>query len=197
MVGEKMFTHKDIWLAIDALAARSGLSPSALARAAGLDPTAFNVSRRCSDTGKPRWPSTETVAKILQATGVAFRDFALLLQAAPEADDPSAQPVALLEALVRPACNPCCQRINTVIMPDNSMEPAYRQGDRLVLWRHAPLRQGDRVVLKMKDSQVVAREFRHHTRRDFELAFFHPQPDLHTIGKHKVDWVARIIWASQ
>ena len=37
-----MLTHGKIWTAIDALARRYGLTPSGLAKRAGLDATAFN-----------------------------------------------------------------------------------------------------------------------------------------------------------
>ncbi len=64
-----MFTHDEIWKAIDALAQRHGYSPSGLAKKAGLDPTTFNKSKRTSAEGKPRWPSTESISKILSVTG--------------------------------------------------------------------------------------------------------------------------------
>lgn len=70
-----MLTHGGIWAAIDALAARVGLSASGLARKSGLDPTTFNKSKRRSRLGKPRWPSTESLAKILTATGCDFGQF--------------------------------------------------------------------------------------------------------------------------
>ncbi|ODN69108.1 hypothetical protein A6302_03579 [Methylobrevis pamukkalensis] len=63
-----MLSHDQIWSAVDALAARFGLSPSALARKAGLDPTTFNKSKRFAGDGRPRWPSTESLAKVLEAT---------------------------------------------------------------------------------------------------------------------------------
>ena len=50
--------HEDVWRAIDTLAAENGLSPSGLARKAGLDPTSFNLSKRRAPAGKSRWPST-------------------------------------------------------------------------------------------------------------------------------------------
>ena len=59
--------HDDIWRALDALAAEHGLSASGLARKAGLDPTAFNPSKRIGADGRARWPSTESVAKVLNA----------------------------------------------------------------------------------------------------------------------------------
>ncbi|HVQ11556.1 MAG TPA: helix-turn-helix transcriptional regulator, partial [Methyloceanibacter sp.] len=41
-----MLTHGKVWHAIDALARRYDLSPSGLAKKAGLDPTSFNPSKR-------------------------------------------------------------------------------------------------------------------------------------------------------
>src|SRR3954451_8118402 len=70
-----MWNHESVWGAIDALAARYGLSSSGLARKAGLDPTAFNPSKRIGSDGRPRWPSTESVAKVLAATGESVHDF--------------------------------------------------------------------------------------------------------------------------
>src|ERR1700758_4069153 len=76
-----MLTHNQIWGAIDALAARNGTSPSGLAKLAGLDPTTFNKSKRGSANGKLRWPSTESLAKILSATGTRMGEFVCLLDA--------------------------------------------------------------------------------------------------------------------
>src|SRR5919205_4079358 len=80
---EGMMRHDDIWRAIDALAAEHGLSASGLARKAGLDPTAFNPSKRIGADGRARWPSTESVAKVLGATGTAIENFAALVSGAP------------------------------------------------------------------------------------------------------------------
>lgn len=62
-------THKQVWGSIYRIAAAHGYSPSGLAVASGLDPTAFNKSKRFAPTGKPRWPTTETIAKVLNAVG--------------------------------------------------------------------------------------------------------------------------------
>src|ERR1700733_4403142 len=74
-----MLTHTQIWRAIDALAARHSMSPSGLAKLAGLDPTTFNKSKRCAANGKLRWPSTESLAKILSATGETLETFVALV----------------------------------------------------------------------------------------------------------------------
>ena len=71
-----MFTHGQIWAGIDQLAKDSGYSPSGLAKKAGLDATSFNKSKRMSPDGKPRWPSTESIAKILKTTDTTLSDFA-------------------------------------------------------------------------------------------------------------------------
>src|SRR5437868_14737352 len=71
-------THAQIWSAIDALAARYDMSASGLAKLAGLDPTTFNKSKRGGANGKLRWPSTESVAKVLAATGATFEEFVAL-----------------------------------------------------------------------------------------------------------------------
>ena len=61
--------HEDVWRAIDTLAAEHGLSASGLAKRSGLDATTFNPSKRTMPDGRARWPSTESVAKVLDATG--------------------------------------------------------------------------------------------------------------------------------
>jgi phage repressor protein C with HTH and peptisase S24 domain len=78
-----MLTYVDIWRAIDRLAHAHGLTPSGLARRSKLDPTTFNKSKRVSRDGKYRWPSTESIAKILAATGADLAEFATYAGAAP------------------------------------------------------------------------------------------------------------------
>src|SRR4051812_39117841 len=73
-----MVTHLQIWRALDSLAVRHGTSPSGLAKLAGLDPTTFNKSKRGTANGKLRWPSTESLAKVLAATGASLEDFVAL-----------------------------------------------------------------------------------------------------------------------
>lgn len=64
--------HDEIWSAIDALAADRAVSVSRLARMAGLDPTTFNRSKRVSADGRLRWPSTESISKVLAATNATL-----------------------------------------------------------------------------------------------------------------------------
>src|SRR5947208_2214193 len=75
-----MLTHDQVWAAIDALAHRHRLTPSGLARKAGLDATTFNRSKRVSLDGRDRWPSTESFAKVMQATGTSLEEFVTLVE---------------------------------------------------------------------------------------------------------------------
>ena len=79
-------THGDIWNAIDCFAAAHKVSCSGLAKLSGLDPTIFNKSKRWSKYGQPRWPSTGSIAKILNATGATLSDF--IKYFAPSAQQP-------------------------------------------------------------------------------------------------------------
>jgi phage repressor protein C with HTH and peptisase S24 domain len=78
---QSMLTHTQIWAGVDGLAARYGMTASGLARKAGLDPTTFNRSKRIAPDGRQRWPSTESIAKVLHATGASLSEFMDLLPA--------------------------------------------------------------------------------------------------------------------
>lgn len=86
-------THARVWSTIDSLARRYGLSSSGLAKQAGLDATAFNKSKRVTGEGRPRWPTTESIAKVLEATGASFNDFTALITADSRSRRGAAQPI--------------------------------------------------------------------------------------------------------
>jgi phage repressor protein C with HTH and peptisase S24 domain len=96
-----MLQHGDVWRGIDRLAAKHGLSASGLARRSGLDPTAFNPSKRITREGRPRWPSTESVAKVLAVTGESFAGFVQLTGAAGHGASISEDPIAGARAIPR------------------------------------------------------------------------------------------------
>jgi len=83
-----MLTHKKLWQAIDAVAGNCGLTASGLARKCGLDATTFNVSKRLSPDGRERWPSTETLSKVLEVAGMDLVAFGELVNSLPEFPDP-------------------------------------------------------------------------------------------------------------
>ena len=74
-------THEDIWKAIEQFADAHHMTCSGLAKSSGLDATTFNRSKRWTKEGKPRWPSTHSLSKILVSTGQQITDFAKFVPA--------------------------------------------------------------------------------------------------------------------
>jgi phage repressor protein C with HTH and peptisase S24 domain len=212
--------HDDVWRAIDTLAAEHGLSPSGLARKAGLDPTSFNMSKRGTADGRNRWPSTESIAKVLSATGAGLADFTALVTGARAMPEGRARPrtkiplIGLAQAggsgFFDDGGYPAGAGWDEVELPQtsdshayaltisgDSMEPVYRAGDRIIVSPAAPIRAGDRVVARSAEGAVMAKLLTRRTASRIELASLNPAyPDL-TFPIAEIIWVHRIIWASQ
>ena len=73
-----MLTHSQIWGALDSIAHSKNISVSQLAIISGLDPTAFNKSKRTDINGKLRYPSTHTLLKVLNKNNITITTFAKL-----------------------------------------------------------------------------------------------------------------------
>jgi len=208
-----MLTHADIWNAVDRLAARAGLSASGLARKAGLDPTTFNRSKRVTPQGRPRWPSTESVAKSLQATGATIDLFVSLITERGGAAVQTIPLIGLAEATGNyfgdgglpngkgwdeigfPAVND--EHVYALEVSGDAMLPAYRDGTAIVVSPAAAIRRGDRVVVKMRDGEVMAKELKRRTAKSIELRSLNPPHAERTLAADDVLWIARIMWASQ
>jgi len=208
-----MFTHADIWEALDRLAESLSTSPSGLARNAGLDPTTFNPSKRRSANGKARWPSTESLSKVLAVVGMSFEDFAAL--AADRHRQGTTIPVIGLfqaerDGVFDNAGRPTGTGWDQVRVPGRqdehvfaleitgqSMWPAYRPGDRILVAPQAPIQAGDRVVVKTRSGDVIVKELVRRSSTHLELRSLNPEfPDV-IVASREVVWMARIIWASQ
>ncbi len=214
MARSNPLTHAQIWAAIDRLAERAQLSASGLAKKAGLDPTTFNKSKRVTPEGRPRWPSTESVAKSLAATGTSVGTFMSLLtdggRQAPKAVpligfaeagaggyfDDGGFPVGKgWDEVSLPQIND--ENAYALKVSGDSMKPVYRAGDIIVVSPAATVRKGDRVVVKTKDGEVMVKELRRKTTRSIELRSLNSEHRDRTLPMSDVLWVARIVWASQ
>jgi phage repressor protein C with HTH and peptisase S24 domain len=205
--------HAQIWRAIDALAERHGLTPSGLARAAGLDPTTFNRSKRAGPDGKARWPSTESLARALIAVGASFDEFAALLasrsgsagRAIPIVGlaragehgffDEAGFPIGAAETVRFPGLGE--ERVYALEINGDSMQPVFRAGDVVVVQPGAPVRLGDRVVVRTREGQVMAKQLGRRNDQIVELISLNPAYPARTLQASDVEWIARIIWASQ
>jgi phage repressor protein C with HTH and peptisase S24 domain len=206
-------THNQIWTALDRLAARSKLSPSGLAKRSGLDPTTFNKSKRITPDGRARWPSTESIAKALSATGSSVESFVSLIADSTGA----AQAVPLIGFAVAGAGGyfddggfPVGKGWDEIAFPavtdehayaleisGESMVPAYRDGDVIIVSPAAPVRRGDRVVVKTKNGEVMVKELKRQTAKQVELKSLNADHPERTLSLEDVVWIARIVWASQ
>ena len=213
-----MLTHDTIWLAIDRLAQSCGYSTSGLAKKAGLDPTSFNRSKRIGADGKPRWPSTESIARILSATDSTMADFIGLISTASttvrthsripviathqaehsdvfdESGNPKGEgwdyihfPYAPDEGLM----------IYALEVTGNGMLPLFREGDRLIIAPNAPVRRGDRVVVKTISGALHAKELARQTGGKVELKSLHPAEADDILAAKDILWMSRIVWVSQ
>ncbi|PHR54727.1 MAG: DNA-binding protein [Robiginitomaculum sp.] len=212
-----MLTHKQIWRGLDNLAAKTGMSVSALAKAAGLDATTFNRSKRfTANDSRPRWPSTESIAKVLDVAQVGFEEFAVLSGSRAGRAE-SGRPVPLLgmaqagsggffddsgfpagtgwdEVRFPGLANDRCYALE---ITGDSMLPVFRDGDRIVVSPEESVRRGDRVVVRTLEGEVMAKELRRMTAKHIELSSLNPEYPGRTLERSQVDWIARIVWASQ
>ena len=229
-----MLSHEGVWAAIDALAERNGLTASALARAAGLDPTSFNKSKRIAGAGRLRWPSTESIAKALKATGTSIDEFLEMIPGNDEdrPNPPSSRALSPMPGAYRASQAwqvpllgmaqagvggffddggfPAGQGWDEVRFPTaehdsvyalqvtgDSMLPLYRHGDVVIVAPGANVRKGDRVVVRTRSGEVMAKILQRKSAKGLELKSLNPDHEDRHIANDEVEWIARIIWASQ
>ena len=213
-----MFTHDQVWHGIDRLARERGLSASGLARRAGLDPTTFNPSKRVTKQSKPRWPSTESLAKILSATETSLDDFVALMADRPLdaaqltshrlrciAADQAARPELFDESGF-----PTGQAWDEIDFPNlddphayalevrgDDFLPTYRDCDLLIVSPVAGIRRRDRVMLKSRGGVIHAGTLLRRTAQRIEIAPFAEGMESQVLQVKDVAWLARIVWVSQ
>jgi phage repressor protein C with HTH and peptisase S24 domain len=207
-------THAQIWGAIDALAALVGTSASGLAKRAGLDPTTFNKSKRITADQRERWPSTESVAKCLAATGVSLEQFVALMAPAPRGVARAMPLIGFAEAGEGGRFDergfpegerwdefgfPAIEDRNAYALEitGDALRPVFRDGTFIVVSPAAAIRRGDRVVVKLAGGEVIARELARKTSKAIELRALGPGQSDHTLATEDYLWIARIVWASQ
>ena len=209
-----MLKHADIWAAIDRLAATANLSPSGLAKRAGLDATAFNKSKRVAADGRPRWPSTESIAKILAATGTDFNGLTDLIGDGAGHGRRGIPVIGYARAgdagYFDDAGYPAGSGWDEIAVPDigdpnayalaiqgDSMIPVFRDGATVIVSPAASIRRGDRVVARTREGEVMAKELTRRGALETRLKSLNPAHPDRCIAAADLAWIARIVWASQ
>lgn len=214
-----MFRHDDIWRGIDRLASAFGYSPSGLAKQAGLDPTSFNKSKRISADGKPRWPSTESISKVLSVTGATMSEFISLIGL--DEDKPPARSTIPLIGFAQAgtegyfdedgypagegwdeipfphATNEEQDQVFALAVSGDSMEPLFREGDTLIVSPTAKIRKGDRTVVRTSNGEVLAKEIVKQGTKSLTLKSLNENYEDREILKSEITWAARILWVGQ
>jgi phage repressor protein C with HTH and peptisase S24 domain len=164
--------------------------------------------------GRARWPSTESIAKALTATGTPVETFVALMNAG---DANAAGTVPLLGfaqagsgGFFDDAGFPAGEGWDQIAFPEvadahayalkisgQSMLPAYRDGDVILVSPSAAIRRGDRVVVKTRDGEVMAKELKRRTPSALELCSLNAEHEDRTLAAEDVLWMARILWVSQ
>ncbi len=212
--------HSELWTALDTLAAENGLTASGLAKRAGLDPTTFNPSKRQTPDGRARWPSTESLAKVLEATGASLEAFAYLVagERTLGSSSQNARRRIPLIGMAQAGSDgffddggfPVGGGWDEVSIPEigdanayaleiagDSMEPVFRDGDMIVVSPAAAIRRGDRVVVRTMKGEAMAKQLARRSARRIELRSLNPEHQDYTFELSQVLWMHRIIWASQ
>jgi phage repressor protein C with HTH and peptisase S24 domain len=190
------------------------LTASGLARRAGLDPTTFNKSKRITAEGRARWPSTESIAKALAATGLSLQTFVELIGHDTKGAIGAVPLIGFAEAgaaghfdhngfpagggwqeINFPTAHD--QRIYALKISDHSMMPAYRDGDIVIVSPSVPIRRGDRVVVRTRSGEMIAKELKRKTAKAVELKSLDGEHAERTLVMDDVAWMARILWVSQ
>ena len=209
-----MLTHGQIWAAIDALAKRYGYSPSGLARKAGLDATSFNKSKRISPQGRERWPSTESISKILQATGADFDEFARLVEPHRAKRCVPIDLISIDKIKDKKSLNKETLGVDgsleefdlldfgedeviAVEITDDTFAPLYREDDIVVISPTATTRKGDRMLVCTTSGEVLTCELKRRTSRTLEVKFQHSDTPDSSIPRNEILWDARIMWVKQ
>lgn len=214
-----MFEHKDVWRGIDRLANAFGYSPSGLAKKAGLDPTSFNKSKRISPDGKPRWPSTESLSKILAVTGATMGDFIDLIGADEVESVPTAVSIPVIgfaqagekgffdeqgypkggawNEINLPSLSSEDNGLYALEISGDSMAPLYRKGDLIIVDPAARIRKGDRIIAKTRGGEVIAKELVRKSTDEVVLKSMNKNYEDRVFKPKDLHWLARVIWVSQ
>ena len=205
--------YETVWSAVDNLAKSMGLSPSGLAKKSGLDATTFNKSKRKRPDGKNRWPSLDSLNKVLELCNLTFEEFYKFGESDNSNENLNAIPYLKISAIAQ---SDCCKEksLDTsgwdmFCFPDGSNNlyaleidtsdyaPLYKFGNMLVLTKNSEIRRNDRVALFKIDGSVNLYEFIHRKPNTIEFMELNNPQNIISVDIKDINFLHRIVWASQ
>lgn len=203
--------YEQIWNAVDKLAKINGLSPSGLAKKAGLDSTTFNKSKRIRPDGKKRFPSLESINKIIAVCNITFDQFYKLAEKEIGEEDTNSIPYikfSSLEKMQDVKLEVEINKWNKIKFPDNkhnlyaveldskSNSSNYPAGTILIVSQNSEVRRGDKVIVLYNDANIYIGEFIRRTATTIEISHQENEKDI-TLTINNINFINRILWVSQ
>ncbi len=205
--------YDQLWHAIDKIAQQNGLSLSGLAKKSGLDATTFNKSKRTRPDGKKRWPSFDSVNKILDTCHLNLADFYYLAENKIHPASYLSLPYILLSSLKNPKkFSP--QNIDTrnwqtanlpfvtentyaIDLDSTKFEPIYHFGAKLVVEKFSRIKKHDRVILLLSSGDALILEFVGCDDDVVTLQSINAPHERIKYNRSDIKLLNKIIWASQ
>ena len=191
--------YEQVWDAVDKLARLHGLSPSGLAKKAGLDATTFNKSKRVRPDGKKRWPSLEQFYSLIDEelqpeslNSVPYIKFSELgnginiLNDEPQTDSWTRKNFPATTA-----------GLYGIELDVDDYVPLYRKNSTIIAAKNAEICKGDRMVVFCKNNDILIKEFAHRTATTLVLSDIMDSRKTTEVNITDIALVSRIYWVSQ
>ena len=205
--------YETIWSAVDNLAKALSMTPSGLAKKSGLDSTTFNRSKRIRPDGKKRWPSLDSINKVLEYCNISFEEFYNYGDNYDGHSNIQTIPFARLSNNVIPSYQEdnapdttnwesiaFTIRTNSAYaleIDTNEYEPVYKKGSTVLLLKNSEIRHGDRIAVFFNDGSKVLAEFMHRKPQTIELLSLKKSENEISVKIDDIAYINRIVWVSQ
>ncbi|MCX4348881.1 MAG: helix-turn-helix transcriptional regulator [Alphaproteobacteria bacterium] len=205
--------YEQVWDAVDKLARLHGLSPSGLAKKAGLDATTFNKSKRVRPDGKKRWPSLDSINKIINACNISFEQFYSLIDEELQPESLNSVPYIKFSELgnginilndepqtdswTRKNFPATTAGLYGIELDVDDYVPLYRKNSTIIAAKNAEICKGDRMVVFCKNNDILIKEFAHRTATTLVLSDIMDSRKTTEVNITDIALVSRIYWVSQ
>ena len=152
--------YEQVWDAVDKLARAHGLSPSGLAKKAGLDATTFNKSKLGSEK--------------------EIRDNRLVTDGWKRMHFPDSS-----------------SNLYAIDIDVSDFEPFFKNGSAIIVAKNSEIRKNDRIVVILKNGDILIKEFVHRTPSTLVLCDLADSRKEMNVNLVDIELINRILWAGQ
>jgi hypothetical protein len=201
-----MISQETFWGVFDEIAKRNGIALSAMSVQTGLDKTSLLPSKR-HHNGEMRWPSTETLARVLNGMGMTERELAEILAGNAITTYTTGVPATTMSRLIsKKAFNdngerkldawevvdlPIADSDTWVVMVDRH-QPDIRDNAQVMVSDKSEIRPGDRVLV-VSDAFTGFGKLRRQTATTTVIQDTETGDD-HILQTPEVQKLSRVLW---